>query len=102
MEDHVHCFLGLKPTISISDLLKCIKAKSSKHINDTHLTKAKFEWQEGYGVFSYCHKEIDHIYNYILNQEAHHRTQNFQEEYKGLLTAFGVEYDEEYILKDLI
>ncbi len=53
MEDHVHCFLGLKPVVSISELMKTVKAKSSKYINDHALTPERFEWQEGYGVFSY-------------------------------------------------
>ena len=51
--DHVHCLLALKPTIPISELMKTVKAKSSKYINENQLTKSKFSWQEGYGVFSY-------------------------------------------------
>jgi len=62
IEDHVHCFLGLKPTISISDLMKTVKAKSSKYINDHELAKKRFEWQDGYGVFSYSHSQIDQVY----------------------------------------
>jgi putative transposase len=53
MEDYIHCFLGLKPVISISELMKTVTAKSSKYINDHQLTTKRFEWQEGYGVFSY-------------------------------------------------
>jgi len=53
VEDHVHCLLALKPTITISELMKAVKAKSSKFINENQLTKSKFSWQEGYGVFSY-------------------------------------------------
>ncbi|HEY9486876.1 MAG TPA: IS200/IS605 family transposase [Chryseosolibacter sp.] len=102
MEDHVHCLLGLKPTVCISDLMKAVKAKSSKHINDNHLTKARFEWQEGYAAFSYCHSERDQVYQYILNQEAHHRTHTFQEEYREFLTTFGIDFEEQYLLEDLI
>ena len=61
-EDHVHCFLGLKPTVSSSELMKIVKAKSSKYINDHQLTKRRFEWQEGFGVFSYGHSQIDRVY----------------------------------------
>ena len=81
VEDHVHCFLTLKPTVSISELMKIIKGKSSKYINDHNLTKSKFEWQEGYGVFSYSRSHIDAVYKYIANQEKHHKNQSFNEEY---------------------
>ena len=102
MEDHVHCFLGLKPVVSISELMKTVKAKSSKYINDNHLTKFRFEWQEGYGVFSYGHSQIHQVFNYIANQEAHHRDQTFKEEYVAILDAFEVPYDERFIFADLI
>ena len=59
VEDHVHCFLGLRPVVSISELMKTVKAKSSKYINDHALTPVRFEWQEGYGVFSYSQKDVD-------------------------------------------
>src|ERR1700761_3695861 len=97
VEDHVHCFIDLKPAISVSDLMKTVKAKSSKYINDHSLTPERFEWQEGYGVFSYSRSHIDRIYKYIQNQEEHHRKQSFRQEYVDLLNEFGVEYDEQYI-----
>ncbi|MCF8360755.1 MAG: IS200/IS605 family transposase [Prolixibacteraceae bacterium] len=102
VEDHVHCFLGLKPTLSVSNLLQNIKAKSSKYINDHKLLKARFEWQEGYGVFSYSHSQIDSVYNYIQNQESHHKKESFREEYIALLEKFDVPYDERYIFSELI
>ena len=98
VEDHVHCFLGLKPVLSISDLMKEVKAKSSKYINDHQLTKSRFEWQEGYGVFSYGHSQIDDVFQYISNQEVHHKKQTFREEYVAFLEKFEVPYDERYIL----
>lgn len=101
VEDHVHCFIGLKPSISISELMKIVKAKSSKYINDHHLTANRFEWQEGYGAFSYSQSQIDAVYKYILNQEAHHKKQTFREEYLGLLELFNIPYDERYIFEDL-
>ena len=102
VEDHVHCFLGLKPVVAISDLMKSVKALSSKHINDNHLTMERFEWQEGYGVFSYSHSHIDKVYKYIANQEEHHKKQNFRDEYKELLDKFKVPYEEQYLFEDMI
>jgi putative transposase len=102
VEDHVHCFIGLKPVVSVSDLMKTVKAKSSKYINDHSLTSQHFEWQEWYGVFSYRQRDVDTIYKYIQNQEEHHRVQTFREEYLELLKEFKVEYDEQYIFQDMI
>ena len=64
----MHCFLGLKPVVSLSELMKVVKAKSSKYINDNKLTKERFEWQVGYGVFSYRQRDVDMIFKYIQNQ----------------------------------
>lgn len=99
---HVHCFIGLKPVVSISDLMKTVKAKSSKYINDNKLTRTRFEWQEGYGVFSYGQSQMNNVYNYILNQETHHKKQTFKDEYLELLKKFKIEYDERYIFQELI
>jgi REP element-mobilizing transposase RayT len=77
VEDHVHCFLGLRPVVSVSELMKTVKAKSSKFINDHDLTGERFEWQEGYGVFSYSQSHVDRVYKYIQNQEEHHQKQTF-------------------------
>lgn len=102
VEDHIHCLVGLKPAISISELMKTVKAKSSKYINDHHLTSHRFEWQVGYGVFSYSHSGIDNVYHYIANQEEHHKKQMFREEYLEFLDKFRVTYDEQYIFEELI
>ena len=102
VEDHMHCFLGLKPVVSVSELMKTVKAKSSKYINDHNLTKERFEWQEGYAVFSYCQRDADQIYKYIQNQEEHHRKKSFREEYLDLLKEFELIYDEQYIFQRLI
>jgi putative transposase len=101
VEDHVHCFLGLKPTVSISELMKTVKAKSSKYINDNRYLLNRFEWQEGYGVFSYGHSQIKSVYNYVANQEEHHKKENFKEEYVKFLDKFEIPYDERYIFEDL-
>jgi len=102
VEDHVHCFLGLRPVVSISELMKTVKAKSSKYINDHSLTPVRFEWQEGYGVFSYSQKDVDAVYKYIQHQEEHHKIQTFYEEYLELLEEFKVEYDKQYIFQEMI
>lgn len=102
VQDHVHCFLGLKPVVSVSELMKTVKAKSSKYINDHSLTPSRFEWQEGYGIFSYHQSMVDTVFRYIQNQEEHHKVQTFREEYLGLLREFQVEYDEQYIFQELL
>jgi len=102
VEDHVHCFIGLKPVVSISELMKTVKAKTSKYINDNSLTSRRFEWQEGYGVFSYSHSQVDAVYKYIQNQQEHHKKQTFREEYLEFLKRFNVPYDERFIFADLI
>ncbi len=102
VEDHVHCFLSLKPSVSISELMKAVKAKSSKFINDSGFLSHRFEWQEGYGAFSYSQSQIQNVYRYIENQEEHHKKRTFKEEYLDLLDKFEVEYDERYLFEDLI
>lgn len=101
VEDHVHFFLGLKPTVSISELMKTVKTKSSKHINDNRFLLYRFEWQVGYGAFSYSHSQINDVYNYLANQEKHHHKESFKEEYLKFLEKFEVPYDERYFFEDL-
>lgn len=102
VEDHIHCFLALKPAQSVAELMKSVKAKSSKYINDNNLTPSHFDWQKGYGVFSYHRSDFDMIFNYIQNQEEHHKKESFHDEYIRLLNEFGIEYDEQYLFHDLM
>jgi putative transposase len=97
--DHVHLFIGLKPTMLISDLVREIKNNSSKWINAQGFIKGKFAWQEGYGVFSYSHSHIGNVYRYILNQERHHHKNTFREEYLELLQRFEIEHDDQYLFE---
>lgn len=97
MPDHTHILIGLKPTICISDLVRDIKAGSSKFINDKRLIKWKFNWQEGFGVFSYSRSQIETVIKYILNQEKHHKKKTFREEYLEFLKKFEIEYNEKYL-----
>jgi hypothetical protein len=92
--------MALKPVVSIGELFKAVKAKSSKYINDHCLTSERFEWQQGYGAFSYHRSMVDKVYKYIQNQEEHHKTQSFREEYVQLLNEFKVDYDEKYLFED--
>lgn len=100
MEDHVHILIGLKPVASIAEVMKNVKGKSSKYINDHSLTGSHFNWQDGYGVFSYSQSQMDSVYKYIQNQEAHHKKQTFRDEYIAFLKKFKIEYDEKYIFKE--
>ncbi|MBK8488995.1 MAG: IS200/IS605 family transposase [Chitinophagales bacterium] len=97
MSDHIHVFVGLKPSMPISDLVRDIKNNSTNFINDNNWLKSDFSWQEGYGDFSYSHSHVSRVYNYILNQEAYHKKRSFKEEYIGLLKKFQIEYNEKYL-----
>jgi len=90
MPDHIHILIGLKPTMSISDLVREVKANSSKFINEKKITHGKFNWQNGYGAFSYSRSQIQQVYNYIENQEIHHKKKTFREEYLELLERFQI------------
>lgn len=100
VQDHLHLLVGFRPHQSLSDLLQDIKGQSSKWINEREFTKSKFNWQEGYGAFSYSHSHLSNVINYIKNQEEHHKKEKFMDEYKGFLKNFEVEFDERYILKE--
>lgn len=102
VEDLLHCFIGLKPSVTISDVMKNAKAKSSKWVNENHFLKHRFEWQEGFGSFSYSRSHIEAVYNYIQNQEKHHRQQSFKDEYISMLEKYDIDYDLKYIFTDLI
>ncbi|MDO9258165.1 MAG: IS200/IS605 family transposase [Bacteroidales bacterium] len=97
MRDHIHLFIGLRPSMAISDLVRDIKNNSSNFINEKRWVKGRFSWQEGYGVFSYSHSQIETVYNYILNQEEHHRKKTFREEYIDFLERFEIEYNKKYL-----
>lgn len=97
MPDHLHLFVGLNPSISISDTMKAIKGDSSKWVNKEKLTKRSFYWQEGYGAFSHSVSQVDAVVKYILNQKEHHRKTTFIDEYKKMLSDFKVDYNEQFI-----
>ena len=102
MPDHIHILIGLRPNQALSELVNQIKSNSSKWINDKHFLPIRFEWQKGYGAFSYGKSQITDVINYINNQEAHHQKKSFKDEYLDFLNKFGVEYNEEYIFNELM
>ncbi|WP_445956781.1 IS200/IS605 family transposase [Yeosuana sp.] len=101
MPDHIHILFGMRPTQSLSDLMKQVKQDSSKWINKKGFVNGKFSWQAGYGAFSYSKSEISNVIHYIKNQEVHHKSVSFQDEYLQLLNEFNIEFDERFILKPI-
>lgn len=99
VEDHVHLFIGLKPSMRLSDLVRDIKNNTTNFINDKKYLKFRFSWQEGYGAFSYSQSHIDNVYQYILKQEEHHKKKTFEQEYIQLLEKFNIEYKKEYLFE---
>jgi putative transposase len=99
MPDHIHILIGFKPNMSISDLVRDIKAGSSKFINDSKWINGKFNWQEGFGAFSYSKSHLNNVVTYILNQKEHHRKQSFKEEYFQFLKEYEVDFDGRYLFE---
>ena len=102
VSDHVHLFIGLKPSMCLSDLVRDIKNNATNFIKNSNFIKGEFAWQEGFGAFSYSQSHIDNVYQYILNQEEHHRESTFREEYLEFLERFEIEYDEKYLFELII
>jgi len=97
--DHVHLLFGLHPTIAVSDLTRDIKANSSKFINNKQWVAGKFNWQDGFGSFSYSKSQIDGVIKYILNQPEHHKRKTFKEEYLYMLQKNEIAYDDRYLFE---
>ena len=97
MPDHIHLLIGMKPTCSLSDLVREIKKSSNDFVKEKKFVKGKFTWQEGYGAFSYSHSSLDNVINYIKNQKKHHQKKTFKEEYLELLHKFEIEFKSEYL-----
>jgi REP element-mobilizing transposase RayT len=90
MPDHIHFFIGMKPSCCLSDMVREVKKASHEMINESKLSKSKFSWQEGYGAFSYNHSQIDTVVKYVMHQKEHHKKQTFKEEYRELLKNFEI------------
>ena len=97
VSDHIHILISIKPDISCSELVRDIKANSSKWINQKRFLSKNFNWQEGFGAFSYAESQLDNIIRYINNQEKHHGEKTFEREYIDMLKDYHVDYDEKYL-----
>lgn len=102
MPDHCHVFVSMTPDKAIADLVRIMKSNSSKWMNEKKFHQSRFEWQNGYGAFSYSQSQIGNVVNYILNQETHHVKATFRSEYVTLLEEFKIDYDERYIFDQLV
>jgi len=101
MPDHVHILIGQRPDSDLSDLVGDIKSGSTNFINKSRWVRGRFSWQEGFGAFSYSHSQLSAVIRYIQNQQRHHRSKSFHDEYVHLLDRFDVPYDELYIFKPI-
>ena len=97
VEDHVHILCHLSRTMTIADLIKEIKTASSAWLKEQDARLHDFHWQAGYGAFSVSRSNVEQVKQYIANQEEHHRTRTFQEEFRLLLERHGIKYDERYV-----
>ena len=97
--DHLHILIGLHPTTSVSDITRDIKANSSKFIAEKKWLLGKFQWQDGFGAFTYAKSQIDIVAKYILNQPEHHKRKTFKEEYLSMLQKVEIDYDEKYLFE---
>jgi len=95
--DHVHILIGLRPAMALADLVQEIKADSTNFINKNRWVRGRFNWQEGYGAFSYGHSRLDTIIRYIQNQEKHHKRRSFKNEYLTLLRKFDIAFEDKYV-----
>lgn len=97
--DHVHLLVQLPPILALADVVRVLKANSSRWVKETFDRPRKFAWQEGYAGFSVSLSNVPAVVKYISNQEQHHRKISFQDELRKYLTRHGIKYDERYIWK---
>mgnify|MGYP002079635284 FL=1 len=97
--NHIHFFIGMKPSCCLSDLVREIKKSSTSFVKEKKFCKHRFSWQEGFGSFSYSHSQLTNVIKYIENQKQHHHKDNFQTEYLSFLKAFEVEFKPEYLFE---
>jgi putative transposase len=97
VEDHIHIATHIHPQVALSDLVKNIKLATNDYIKNARVFRNFSGWQSGYSAFTYSHRDKPALIQYILNQEAHHRTKTFIEELKELLEEHGIEFDERFL-----
>jgi putative transposase len=98
-QNHIHFLIGMKPTCCLSDLVREVKKSTNVFIKENKFCPFPFQWQSGFGAFSYNHSQLDNIIGYIMNQKEHHRKKTFKEEYLELLKKFNIEYKNEYLFE---
>ena len=101
MPDHIHFLIGMKPSCCLSDLVREVKKSSNAFVKEKRFTKFRFEWQEGFGAFSYSDSSLDDVIQYIQNQKEHHRKRTFREEYIGFLKKFKIDFKEEFLFQEI-
>lgn len=99
VHDHIHFLIGMKPSACLSDLVREVKKSSNDFIKEKKLCPLRFEWQSGFGAFSYSHSQLDNVIAYIMNQKEHHKKRTFKDEYLELLKKFNIEYKSEYLFE---
>ncbi|MEK6700767.1 MAG: IS200/IS605 family transposase [Planctomycetota bacterium] len=97
IEDHIHMYLRWRPDATISDLMRNVKARSSKWLHETYPALATFSWQEGYGAFTVSKSQEPAVKAYIVGQHEHHEKEDFKSEFLRLLRAHAIEFDERYV-----
>lgn len=95
--DHLHIAVKMKSSTALADLVRKIKANSSKWINEKRFCQGKFAWQTGYSGFSVSASQIGKVRGYIENQIEHHKIKTFKAELKEMLDKHGIEYSSEYL-----
>lgn len=98
-DDHIHIFIAMKPSCCLSDLVREIKKSSNEYIKQQKFTPFHFQWQEGFGAFSYSQSAVPNVIRYIENQKEHHKKQTFRDEYFAYLQEFQVDFKEEYLFE---
>jgi putative transposase len=97
--NHIHLFIGMKPSCCLSDLVREIKKASNTFIKEKKFTSYNFQWQEGFAAFSYSHSQLTDVIQYIINQKEHHKKRSFKDEYLAFLKAFEIEFKNEYLFE---
>ena len=97
--NHIHFFIGMKPTCCLSDLIREVKKSSNTFINEKQFSPFKFQWQEGFGAFSYSHSQLTDVIKYLGKQKEHHKKKTFREEYLSFLKVFEVDFKDEYLFE---
>ncbi len=97
--DHIHFLIGMRPSCCLADLVREVKKASHSFVSSKRPIAPGFQWQEGYGAFSYSHSALDNVIAYIMNQKEHHRAMTFQEEYKAFLKKLEIDHEENYLFE---